>query len=194
MMVYIIIMQQLFNFICPLWLIAVCSKEDLARMEVGGQSSSTCRDVHMTLAPTNADQMSVGNYQTNGEVSSKTSAVCKSTKDGEKSSDSDSECDATLVHSHSRSSRNLGSRHQKRKVVHVPYSLMSPKDKEAQLKRDRSRKKRMVRKLEQRLENSSRQKRKKIKRHLKRLRPHNRGKHKKKATDTEADKEPSSQK
>ena len=162
-------------------------------MEVGRQSSSTYQGVRTELAPTSADLMSVGN-QTNAEVSSKTSAVCRSTKDGEKSSDSDSESDATSIHSHSRSSCNLGSRHQKRKVVRLPYSLMSWKDKKAQLKRGRNRKKKMIRKLEQRLENSSRGKRKKIKRRLKRLRPHCRGKHKRKATNTEADKEPSGQK
>ena len=164
-------------------------------MEVDGQSSSTYQEgVRMELAPTSADLLSVGN-QTNGEVSNKTSAVCKSTKDGEKSSDSDSESDATSVHSHSRSSRNLGNRHQKRKVVRVPYSLMSSTDKQAKIKTDRNRKKKVIRKLEQKLENKSslsRQKRKKIKRHLKRLRPHNRQKRKKKAMDTEADKEPSS--
>ena len=166
-------------------------------MEVDGQSSSTYQEgVRMELVPISADLLSVGN-QTNGEVSNKTSAVCKSTKDGEKSSDSDSECDATLVRSYSRSSHNLGSQHQKRKIVRVPYSLMSSTDKQVKIKTDRNRKKKVIRNLEQKLENKSnlsRQKRKKIKRHLKRLRPHNRGKHKKKATDTEADKEPNSQK
>ena len=154
-------------------------------------------DVHVTLAPT-TDGTTVDNHQTSGEVSNKISAVCKSTSDNQNISDSDSESDTALVHSHSRPSCNFGSRRQQRKVERVPYSLMSREDKNAQRKKDRIRKKKTIRKLKRRLENRSdmsRQKRKRTIRHLKRLKPRRRRKYKKKATDnTEAGKEGSSEK
>ena len=153
--------------------------------------------MHATLPPT-ADQTTVDNHQSSVEVSNKISAVCKSTGDDQNTSDSDSESDTALVHSRSRPSRDLGSGHQQRKVERVPYSLMSREDKNAKRKKDRIRKKKTIRKLERRLENRSdmsRQQRKRTIRRLKRLRPRRRRKHKKKARDnTEADKEPSSQK
>ena len=151
--------------------------------------------------PSDPDRTTTGSHQTNGEVSNKTNAVCKSTGGDRKSSDSDSNSDTALVHLHPRPSHNFGSRllgHRKRRVVaRVPYSLMSSAKKQAQREKDRERKKKMIRKLEQKLKNSnvvSHQKRKRIKRHLKRLRQHRRGKLKKKAANTEADKKPGSQK
>lgn len=170
-------------------------KDGPSPMEVGGQSLSTSQDSVCTeLAPTGADRMIVDN-QTNGMVSNKTNVSCRSTDDGQKSSDSNSESDAASVHSNSR--RSLESRQQKRKVC-MPYSLMTPEDKQAKRKKDKNRKKKMIRKLERRLEsrsNLSCQQRKRIKGRLKRLRPHNRKKHKRKeATATAANREPSSQK
>ena len=148
--------------------------------------------------PSDPDRTTTGGHQTNGEVSNKTNAVCKSTGGDQKSSDSNS--DTALVHSHSRSSYNFGSRllgHPKRRAARVPYSLMSSAKKQAQREKDRKRKKKVIRKLEQKLKNInvlSHQKRKRVKRHLKRLRQHRRGKIKKKAANTEADKKPGSQK
>ena len=147
--------------------------------------------------PSDPDRMTT---QTNGEVSNKTNAICKSTGGDRKSSDSDSNSDTALVHSHPRPSRNFGSRllgHQKRRAARVPYSLMSSAKKQAQREKNRERKKKMIRKLEQKLKYSnvvSHQKRKRIKRHLKQLRQYRRGKLKKKATNTEVDKKPGSQK
>ena len=146
--------------------------------------------------PSDPDKTTTGNHQTNGEVSNKTNAVCKSTGGDQKNSDSDSNSDTALIHSHSRSSCNFGSRllgHPKRRAARVPYSLMSSAKKQAQREKDRKRKKKMIRKLEQKLKNNnvlSHQKRKRVKRHLKRLRQHRRGKLKKKTASTEADKKP----
>lgn len=151
--------------------------------------------------PSGPDRTITDDHQANGEVFNKTNAICKSTSDNWKSSDSDSNSDTALVHSHSRHSCNLGSRllgHRKRRAAHVPYSLMSSAKKQVWREKDRERKKKMIRKLEQKLKNSnvvSHQKRKRIKRHLKRLRQHRRGKlKKKKATNTDADKKRGSQK
>lgn len=173
-------------------------------MEASQLSLSACQeDVHSALAPTTAgvDLTSVDKPQTNGEVSNKTSAACESTQDDQKSLDSDSESDTAMIHSHSRPtcSRNLGSGlHQSRKVVRIPYSLMSQEDKQARRKRKRTGRKKAIQKLEQRLRNRSdlsRRNRKRIEKRLKRLRPRNRRKHKKKAAaDTEPDKERSTQK
>ena len=166
-------------------------KDGPSPMEVGGQSLSTSQDSVCTeLAPTSADRMIVDN-QTNGVVSNKANTFCRSTDNGRKSSDSDSESDAASVHSNSRHS--LESRQQKRN-----YSLMTPEDKQAKRKKDKNKKKKMIRKLERRLEsrsNLSCQQRKRLKGQLKRLRPHNRKKYKRKeATATAANREPSSQK
>ena len=119
--------------------------------------------------PSDPDRTSTGNHQTNGEVSNKTNAVCKST----------------------------GGDRKRRVVARVPYSLMSSAKKQARREKDRERRKKKIRKLEQKLKNSnvvSHQKRKRIKKRLKRLRQHRRGKLKKKAANTEADKKPGSQK
>ncbi len=166
--------------------------EGSSRMEISGSSGDV----------SSADRASMGNHGTNGEVSNKTNVICKSTSNDQKSSDSDSDSDTSLARFHSRPSRNLGSRllrHQKRRIVErVPYSLMSSAEKQTRKTKERERKKKTIRKLEQKLKNGnvlSQQKRKRIKRRLKRLRQHSRKRYmKKKATESETDKGRSSRK